>query len=214
MARRRSARLPLEPGVAPSAKATAPRRQNLPEVILEAAETCFERWGIRRTRVEDIANEAQMPRPHVYRHFASKDAIVHAVVLRAIERHHTRLAERLPIAGPSAPLILDTLRSGVQDAPNDVRALTRSDSAEITAQSLASSPEIVEALRSRWQPVLEHAAARGELRPGVEIDAAARWLVFVQFSVLAFERPDVQDELRAFVLPSLLTDEALTALRA
>ena len=77
----------------------------------------------------------------------------------------------------------------------------------MTAQSLASSPEVVEALRAHWRPVLAHARARGELRASVDIDEAATWLVFVQFSILAFDRQEsAEAELRAFVLPALLAD--------
>jgi len=202
---------PLELEPKPRGRKSTPqkRRKDLPEVILGAAISCFERWGIQRTRVEDIAREADVPRPHIYRHYASKDAIVHAVILRAIERHHERLAKRLPIAGPSADLILATLVSGVLDAADEVQALTRVDSAHVTARSLAESPEIMATLQGHWQAVLEHAREREELREHVEIEAATRWLVFVQLSYLALGSPpkrQLEQEMRAFVLPALLAD--------
>lgn len=210
---RKSTPIALEPTSSPR----TPRKRRRPgepaQAIVAAAESCFSRWGIQRTRVEDIAAEAGVPRPHVYRHFASKEAIVHAVVLRAIRRHHERLAERFPIEGPAAPLILGTLVSGVTDAAEDVQSLTREDSAQLTARSLADSPEIVAALRAHWEPVLEHARQRGELREGIDIDATTRWLVFVQFSFLALPRigdpAPVEDDLRRFVLPALLRDDAV-----
>lgn len=184
------------------------RRTNLPDVILDAALRCFERWGIQRTRVEDIAREAQMPRPHVYRHFAGKDAIVHAVVLRTIERHHERLAERYPIEGPAADLVLGTLISGATDTVTEVAAFTREDSAKITAESLAASPEISAALRGHWAPILEHAKARGELRDHVDVESATQWLVFVQLSFLTLgdSAPPLRESLEAYVLPALLQD--------
>jgi len=187
------------------------RRRDLPEVILDAAQQCFERWGIQRTRVEDIAAEAGMPRPHIYRHYASKEAIVHAVALRAIRRHHERLSERFPLEGPARQLIVNTLLSGVRDAAQEVQGLTRQDSARITAHSLAESEEITTVLREHWLPILEHARDRGELRSGVDLDAATRWLVFIQLSFLSLGNPDpateVETTLSQFVLPALLVDE-------
>lgn len=210
MAPRHATPIALEPR--PRGRKSQPqkRRKDIPEVILAAATRCFEQWGIQRTRVEDIAHEADIPRPHIYRHYASKDAIVHAVILRAIERHHDRLARRFPIAGPAADLILATLVSGVRDAAGEVQALTRVDSAHVTARSLADSPEIMAALQGHWQTILEHARERGELREHVEVEAATRWLVFIQLSYLALGTPqpkrELEQELRAFVLPALLTD--------
>jgi len=186
------------------------RRQDLPELILDAAQRCFERWGIQRTRVEDIANEAQMPRPHVYRHYSSKEAIVHAVVLRAIRRHHVRLSNLFPLEGPARELIINTLLSGLRDTSEDIQGLTREDSARITAQSLAESDEITAALREHWRPILEHARSREELRPSVDLDAATRWLVFIQLSLLSLGSPDpstdIAETLSDFVLPALLTN--------
>ncbi|WP_354700035.1 hypothetical protein DSM112329_00296 [Paraconexibacter sp. AEG42_29] len=209
MAKRHEAAAVLTEGGSTSApgRAGSRRRANLPEVILDAALRCFERWGIQRTRVEDIAREADMPRPHIYRHFASKDAIVHAVILRAIDRHHARLAERYPVEGPAGALILNTLLAGVRDAATEVQALTQQDSARITAESLAASAEITAALRAHWEPILKHAEARGELRAHIDIAAATRWLVFIQLSYLTLgnQVPPLEESLSAFVLPALVT---------
>lgn len=181
--------------------------------IVEAAVRCFDRWGIPRTRVEDIAVEVGIARPHIYRYFASKDAIVHAVVMRQIRRHHRRLAERFPLEGPSAELIIGSLVSGILDTASDPEMdfLIRPGSSHVTAQSLTSSPDVLAELRTHWTPLLEYARDRGELRPGVEIAAAARWLVFLQFSYLAL--PDLvpppaelEAELKAFVLPALIAN--------
>jgi AcrR family transcriptional regulator len=177
--------------------------------IVEAAARCFARWGIPRTRVEDIAVEVGIARPHIYRHFASKDAIVHAVVLRQIRHHHRRLAERFPHQGPAADLIIGSLISGIRETAADPDMKFLVGAAHVTAQSLTSSPEIVAELRTHWTPLLEYARGRGELRDGLDIAKAARWLVFVQFSYLALPEmvpppPELDDELRRFVLPALI----------
>lgn len=177
--------------------------------IVDAAARCFARWGIPRTRVEDIAAEVGIARPHIYRHFASKDAIVHAVVLREIRLHHDRLADRFPLEGPASELIIGSLLSGIRDAAGDPDTAFLTESAHVTARSLTSSPEVTAELRNHWIPLLEYAKRRKELRRGIDIDAAARWLVFVQFSYLALPEmvpaaEALEHELRAFVLPCLL----------
>ncbi len=182
------------------------------DAIVEAAVRCFGRWGVARTRVDDIAAELGKQRPYLYRYFAGKDAIVAEVVVRSIRQHYTALRERFPIAGPAADLIVGSLAETVRHGGDNpyTAALVADASTHATAQALASLPEVLTAVRHYWEPILAHAGERGELRAGLETDAACRWLIFLQFSYLALPEliPDDDDELirqlREHVVPSLL----------
>lgn len=181
------------------------------EAILEAAARCFARWGVPRTRVEDIAKEAGFARPNVYRYYPGKDAIVLAVVVAQIRHHHRRLAERLPLEGPVAEIVVPALVSGIIESGKDFYAtgLVRPESANATAGHLATAPEVQAAVAEYWEPVLRYAGDRGELRPEVEVADAVRWITFVQFGYLALPEltPDpaqLDRDLRMFVVPALL----------
>src|SRR6478672_7803463 len=54
--------------------------------LLDAAETCIDRFGLAKTTVEDIATEAKVSRATIYRYFDNRDELVLAVVLRSLER--------------------------------------------------------------------------------------------------------------------------------
>jgi len=172
---------------------------------VDAATRCFERWGIPKTTMEDVAREAEMPRPHIYRHFANKEALLDAVIIRAFQEHHARLAKKYPVRGPAADLIFHWVVDGIREAPTEAPGLRRDDSFEITAEKLRALPEVSNILHAYWVPILQHAADRGELREHVDIDAAIKWLTFLQ---LTFQLvPDVsplEESLTAFVLPALL----------
>lgn len=200
---------PSAPGPATRSRAADPT-----EAILEAAVRCFARTGIERTRVEEIAREAGIVRPNVYRYFASKDAIVHEVVLRQIRSHHHRLRERYPLRGPAADLIVKALVSGIQESALDSFAtvLISHEAAATTATLLRSSLPIAEAISEYWVPVLTWAREQGELRPDVVIADAVRWLTFLQFSYLtlpelAARGARLRGELRQFVVPALLVTD-------
>jgi AcrR family transcriptional regulator len=47
--------------------------------ILEAAKTCFLKYGYGKTSLDDIAQHAKLSRPLLYRKFANKDAIFAAL---------------------------------------------------------------------------------------------------------------------------------------
>lgn len=61
------------------------------EGILDAAETCFVRNGFHRSTMQDIAREASMSSPNIYRYFVSKEA----VLLAMAERERRRAADRI-----------------------------------------------------------------------------------------------------------------------
>jgi len=61
--------------VASSAERDSARRAE----ILEAAKSCFLRYGYGKTSLDDIAKEAGLSRPLLYRKYANKEAIFSAV---------------------------------------------------------------------------------------------------------------------------------------
>src|ERR1700758_711263 len=50
--------------------------------LLDVAEQCFERYGIRRTTMEDIAAEARVSRPTLYRYFGDRESLLTAISQR------------------------------------------------------------------------------------------------------------------------------------
>ena len=50
--------------------------------LLDAAERCYERRGVARTTVDDIAKEAAVHRTTVYRYFGTHDDVLAFVMLR------------------------------------------------------------------------------------------------------------------------------------
>jgi AcrR family transcriptional regulator len=64
------------------------------ERILEAAYACVARWGLSKTSVEDVANEADLSRSTLYRYFpGGRDELIGAVVGWEHDRFFTRLYE-------------------------------------------------------------------------------------------------------------------------
>ncbi|MDX6225062.1 MAG: TetR/AcrR family transcriptional regulator, partial [Frankiales bacterium] len=49
--------------------------------ILDGAERCIERDGIRRTTMSDVSGEAKVAKATLYNHFRTKDDVMSALVL-------------------------------------------------------------------------------------------------------------------------------------
>jgi hypothetical protein len=79
-----------------------------------------------------------------------------------------------------------------------------------TARLIAESELVAEAMADYWRPYLEHAAATGALRPGVDIERAVRWLTMIRFTFLSLPElapPDdeVESYIRTFVAGALVS---------
>jgi AcrR family transcriptional regulator len=60
------------------------------ERILAAGERCIDRHGIRKTTMDDVAAEARLSRPSVYRYFSDRDDLL----IELIARHARVLNDR------------------------------------------------------------------------------------------------------------------------
>ncbi|MBP1158167.1 TetR/AcrR family transcriptional regulator [Rhodococcus sp. PvR044] len=60
----------------------APTAPPAEQAMLDAARDEFERYGIRRTNMDDVAKRAGISRSTLYRKFPNKDALVEVLVLR------------------------------------------------------------------------------------------------------------------------------------
>ena len=102
----------------PMARKTKQAAQATHDLILDAAERVFERRGVSRTTLAEIAAEAGLTRGAIYWHFDDKSALFNAMVQRVtlpMERHLSDMAARGPAgAGDAmAPLresLLDLMR--------------------------------------------------------------------------------------------------------
>ena len=70
------------------------------EAILDAAVVEFERHGLRRVALEDVARRAGVSRTTIYRRFANKDELIAAVVERENVSLFADIAAELKQAGP------------------------------------------------------------------------------------------------------------------
>lgn len=79
----------------PSAAPAATERELRADRILDAAEELMVAWGHRKVTIDDVARRARIGKGTVYLHFATKDALLLTVVLRAQLHLIGRLVETM-----------------------------------------------------------------------------------------------------------------------
>jgi len=177
----------------------------------DASEACFERYGVVKTTMEDIAKMAGVSRPTVYRHFSDRDSLILAVVMRrsrsligkaqAFIRRHDRFEDQL-VEG-----LLFLVKTGRKDP--FVRILVSPEHLELAHQILGATEAVIDLNLEMWQPILAGAAARAELNPELDFREIARWLTHVELIMvgrfdLATDDDLIRGMLRTFLAPAFL----------
>jgi AcrR family transcriptional regulator len=156
--------------------------------ILDAAERCMARYGLRRVSMGDVAAEARVSRGSVYRYFADRDALVEAVLERTADRFvaasEPDLDQAPDLVGQVAAALGFILRHG-DDEAFTLRLPGETDSLFATLLTVRR-----EVLFGRWvafwEPRLADAERRGEVRPGLDRAQTGELIVrlLLSFAVL------------------------------
>ncbi|MDI9947732.1 TetR/AcrR family transcriptional regulator [Rhodococcus sp. IEGM 1305] len=179
--------------------------------ILHAAQKVILRFGLAKTTMEDIATEAGVSRPTVYRYFQDRTELTSVLIdwrAREVLEASRELLQREGsfednfIAG-----LIHTVALAREDpivamvlAPANQRGESWSETLELAAELTADL----------WEPFLKEARTRGEMRSDLNSSEVYTWLALVQFALFnSMESMEPSDPaharmLKTFVLPALV----------
>ncbi|GAA4672678.1 TetR family transcriptional regulator [Gordonia humi] len=182
------------------------------DAILTAAETCFERFGITKTTMEDVARAAEVSRATVYRCFADRDSLIMASVMRRARSRHAEARAYIENWPSLADRVVEGMVHDVLRGRRDpmMHLLVSPEEMELSTQLLWRSGEAVRLTGELWAPVLQDAQRLGELSRDVDIVLLTEWIAELEMTFIS--QSDGSDEsvdrfrakLRAFLVPSLL----------
>jgi AcrR family transcriptional regulator len=202
-------RAPAEPAPRAPGQAT-----NSYERIVRAAYKCFERYGVEQTSIEDIAREAGVTRPTVYRYFRGKVQIVDLISAEESRKVNVEVRKRLVRGRPFEELITDALVLIVRVAIENPYVRRILAYRELEAEAEASTSELHRLHQQWWGPMLEHAAERGELAKDLDVEEILVWLTLTQRMLLTrlesgpLEDAELRRLIRRFVVEPLLAGPA------
>ena len=174
-----------------------PSSSPLPERILDAAEEVLRRHGAAKTNVVDVARALGMSHANIYRHFASKKALLDAIAARWLHRVSDPLAaiasdDRQPASRRLAAWF-DALRLGKRrkllDDPELFRVYL-----QVTTDAHEVVGEHVALLLAQVQRIVADGIATGEFAASLRPRATAR--AFLQGTV-QFHHPAMITQLPA-----------------
>jgi AcrR family transcriptional regulator len=177
--------------------------------ILAAAERCIQRHGIRKTTMEDIALEAGMSRPSVYRYFADRDDLLVALMSQhsraLLDKAHRFIARQDTLSEQIVEGLLYIADHGRRDP--FTRLLVNLDGTGLGRRMITSHAS--EALTAEfWDPFLDAAVRAGTLPDGLPRSDIYLWLANLGLMIMrGLEEGDGDAQryrtiLRTFVAPA------------
>jgi len=147
------------------------------EAIIDAATTLL--MQDRNTPLDPIAHQAGLTRRTVYSHFAGRDELIDAVLIRAAAR---LTAELDPISHPDPRVELALHASRLWMESEDVRLLTRLSGHGRHRDQVA---RMLEPVRLRLRETIERGIDSGAIRDDIEAGSLARLIEATALSVLS-----------------------------
>jgi AcrR family transcriptional regulator len=178
--------------------------------ILDAAEACMTRLGLRRVSMTDVAVQAGVSRGSVYFHFGDRGRLVDAVVARLATRFVASsepvVRSRRTLAGQVGEAAV-FIRQHLGDELLTLRLPAQGDSLLATLLS-AQDDRLLTGWIEFWLPFLDDAERRGEIRRGLDHRRASEWIVriMLSFAVMPSVTFDIDDPdaIRSFVHDHLI----------
>jgi AcrR family transcriptional regulator len=148
--------------------------------VVSAAREAFARYGIHRTRMEDVAAGAGIPRQYLYRYVASKEQLIELALLDRCREFSDEILERTRVSATSCERALVAAIVACVVAGRDdkefaylAEALSRTRLNLILSGSGSPMHAYVKRCLS---PILERARSAGRLRTDASEDAIIDWL--------------------------------------
>lgn len=172
-----------------------PANYNDPMVsrILDAAEHCLRRYGIRRMSMGEVARVGKLSRGSIYRHFDDKEALVEGVFTRLQQDFLNRTEALLE----KQPTLVDKLTESVVQGRRDIEEGLFASLAETEPETVAMmflDPRFYQRSVAFWPPHIEMAKAQGEISAEVDIALATDFIMRFAVSLVIF--PDMGKPLR------------------
>jgi AcrR family transcriptional regulator len=173
---------------------------------------CFERFGLRRTTIDDVAKEAKVSRSTVYRYFDGRGDLIVAALMRESDAVHERVKTLMRAPGPFPERVvkatlksIDAIKSGKY-----LPIMLTPEGAILTSRAVTASSAFYEASRDTMRPFFEEAQASGEIRKDITLDDFLEWSLRIIFSFAMFDSPTQRDPkksvrrlIETFLVPSI-----------
>lgn len=159
--------------------------------ILDAAEQCIRRFGIRRTSMGEVARVGGISRGSVYNHFGDKDSLVEGVFRRRQQLFLNRTEALLEKESG----LIDKLTRSVVEGRRDMGEGIFASLAETEPETVAMmflDPRFYARSVAFWPPHIRRAQEAGEISAELDIAMATDFVMRLIVSLVMFPHMGVE----------------------
>jgi AcrR family transcriptional regulator len=186
---------------------------------LDAAESCYTRFGPAKTTVEDVAQAAGVSRATLYRHFKSRDELLVAVIVREAGRLAAEAEVYIRRFDDVGSWIVEGMLLCLREIPRRplLAMLFAPEEVGPASRLVLTSERLLEIGADFLRPMFEAARGRGLLRESVQIELLMEWVLRILMSYLtvpshlARSDAELRHLLRVMILPAVLASSAETS---
>ena len=153
--------------------------------ILDAAEHCIRRFGIRRTSMGEVARVGKLSRGSIYRHFGDKDSLVDGVFRRRQQAFLNNTEADLEKLPTLVDKVTHSVVSGRKRSTEGIFASLAETEPE-TVATMYLDPSFYQRSVAFWPPHIEQAKSDGEIDPDVDTSAATDFVMRLAVSMVMF----------------------------
>lgn len=128
--------------------------------ILKTAEAMFNRFGIKKTAVDDIARDARVAKATIYNYFGNKEGLLRALIALKIQQFESRLLKTTETATNPVDAIKSLIREHIS------LFTTNPFINDPALQDTGLQEELGMKEKNLLQKIVEHASSRGLLQSG------------------------------------------------
>lgn len=164
---------------------------SMEERILDATQQCIERFGIRRTSMEEVARVGKLSRGSIYKHFKDKESLVQGLFRRHQELYLNGIEAQLL----KEAALVDKLALAVIAARKDRQESVFASLAEIEPETVAMmylNPAFYSRSIAFWPPHVRMAQASGEISPDLEVELVTDIIMRLVVSLVLFPSMGVE----------------------
>jgi AcrR family transcriptional regulator len=202
-------RLPVAQG---ADRRKAEETRDTKAAILEAAEACFEQFGIAKTTMEDVARAARVSRGTLYNYYQDRDSLIVESVARRARQNFKPAREYIAQWDRFEDRILEGISQNIARGVHDPLVNRLVSPAEMTlANSLLTSTGAAKELTTElWAPILQDAQAAGDLRKDIDIALLCEWISQLEMMCIneinggTGSLESFKVKLRQFFIPALM----------
>ncbi len=178
-------------------KVTPAHERQRRQQILDAATACFARQGYRATSMEDIVRESGLSVGAIYTYFPSKEDLFLALADQRMEQTVAYLTELFSRPGPMAGKVGEAVDYFFHLLDTELVAYARTtfefwSEARRLGRLQQRHAERSCRIREFFVRLFRDAQARGEIRPGIDLETAAELMMALNDGLLLHHVSGVQ----------------------